>query len=373
MDKASENETVRFVDLGKQYAGIVDEVRQAIDGVLTRCDFVLGSEVSRFEERFAEFVDVKHAVGVGNGLDALRLALAALDIGPGDEVILPANTFIATALAVSAVGARPVLVDCDPHTYNIDVSQIESAITGQTRALLPVHLTGQAADMDAIIAIAERHNLAVVEDAAQAHGAKYRGRPCGSLGRAGCFSFYPGKNLGAYGDGGLLTTNDAALVTRIQQFRNYGQEVKYVHAEQGVNSRLDTMQAAVLNVKLTRLAEWNAARYSCAQQYRALLDGVGDLQFQQESDFSSHVYHLFIVETERRDELQQYLTEKSIQVGIHYPIPIHLQNAYKDLGYGAGSFPVAERLAKRILSLPMFPELESSRIERVADEIRDWF
>lgn len=373
MAKEPGSDTIRFVDLGKQFAGIADEIRRAIDQVLTRGDFVLGSEVSRFEECFAEFAGVDHAVGVASGLDALRLALAALDIGPGDEVILPANTFIATALAVSAVGARPVLVDCDPRTYNIDVSQIESAMTPQTRALLPVHLTGQSADMDTICAIADRHNLPVVEDAAQAHGAEYRGRRCGSLGRAGCFSFYPGKNLGAYGDGGLITTNDGALATRIRQLRNYGQDVKYVHAEQGVNSRLDTIQAAVLNVKLPRITEWNAARYSCAQQYRALLDGVGDLQFQLESEFSTHVYHLFMVETEHRDELQRHLGDKNIQTGIHYPIPIHLQDAYKDLGYRAGSFPAAERLAGRILSLPMFPELESSQIERVVDAIRNWF
>jgi len=364
---------VPFVDLAAQQASLQTEIGAAIQRVLAECNFVLGPQVEEFERNFARFVGCQHAVGVSSGLDALRLALIGMDIGLGDEVILPANTYIATALAVSAAGARPVLVDCDPQTYNIDVNLIEPAVTPRTKAIIPVHLTGQAADMDPILEVAGRHGLRVIEDAAQAHGTLYKGRSCGTVGSVGCFSFYPSKNLGAYGDGGMVTTNDPELATRMSWLRNYGQTAKYRHTEKGLNARLDTLQAAILSVKLRHLPQWSKARAAHAKVYRELLGGVGDLVFQQEAWYSTHVYHLFIVETEWRDALRKHLDEHEIQTSIHYPIPIHLQRAYKDLAYGEGDFPKAERLAKRVLSLPMFPELQWEQIERVAKETETFF
>ncbi len=365
--------SVPFVDLAAQQASIQTEIGAAIHRVLSECNFVLSPQVEEFERDFARFVGCQHAVGVSSGLDALRLALMAMDIGSGDEVILPANTYIATAFAVSAVGARPVLVDCDPQTYNIDANLIETTITPRTKAIVPVHLTGQAVDMDPILEIAGRHGLRVIEDAAQSHGTLYKGRSCGSVGSMGCFSFYPGKNLGAYGDGGLVTTDDPELAARVQRLRNYGQTAKYRHTEKGLNARLDTLQAAILSVKLCHLPRWNKARTVHAEGYKDLLTGVGDLVFQQEAWYSTHVYHLFMVETGWRDALRERLDAREIQTGIHYPIPIHLQRAYEDLGYREGDFPEAERLAKRMLSLPMFPELRSEQIERVAEEIKEFF
>jgi dTDP-4-amino-4,6-dideoxygalactose transaminase len=329
--------------------------------------------VRHFEEEFARFVASEHAVGVGSGLDALRLGLLALEVGPGDEVIVPANTYIATALAVSEVGGDVVLVDCDAATHNIDPQAVEAAVTARTKALLPVHFAGQAADMAPLLELADAHDLEVVEDAAQAHGTRYRDQPCGSIGKLACFSFYPGKNLGAYGDGGMVTTSDSAVVERIRRLRNYGERTKYEHVVKGVNSRLDALQAAFLSVKLRHLPAWNKARSSHADAYAAELDGVGDLVLQQRSDSSTHVYHLFVVETERRDALREHLTERGVQTGIHYPIPIHLQEAYADLGLPAGSFPVAERLARQTLSLPMYPELTSGQIGAVAGAIREFF
>ena len=360
---------IPFVDLAAQYAALRGEVDAAIGGVLSRCDFILGAAVQEFEEAFAGFVGARHAVGVGNGLDALRLAMMALDVGPGDEVILPANSYIATALAVSGVGARPVLVDCDAATYTIDPALIEAAITPRTRAIIPVHFTGQSADMDPILEIGRRRGLPIIEDAAQAHGTCYRGRACGSMGIMGCFSFYPGKNLGAYGDAGLVTTKDASLARRVRRLRDYGQSSKYRHDERGLNSRLDTLQAAVLNAKLPHLLAWNSARAAHAERYRQELGGVGDLTLQQCAPHSNHIYHLFMIETDRRDALQGHLRAAGIQTGIHYPKPIHLQKAYRDLGYAGRAFPRAERLARRTLSLPMFPELSDEQIERVATEI----
>lgn len=364
---------VPFVDLSIQHAALRDEINQAWSGTLDRSDFILGQAVDRFERDFAAFVGVKEAVGVATGLDALRLSLAALGVGPGDEVIVPANTFIATALAVSQAGARPVLVDCDPTNYNIAVDAIEAAISPRTKAILPVHLAGLPADMDGILKCAARHHLSVVEDACQAHGASYRGQMCGGIGATGCFSFYPGKNLGALGDGGMIVTNRPELADQFRQLRNYGQRAKYEHVVAGMNSRLDTLQAAVLQIKLRRLPEWNEARGRHAIRYRELLKGVGDLQFQSGDAESRHVYHLMIVQTEHRDSLRQYLAERGIQTGIHYPCPIHLQPAYAFLGYSAGAFPVSERLAQRCFSLPMFPELADWQIEWVAQSIREWF
>jgi len=366
-------ETIPFVDLVTQHASIEDEIDSAIQKVLSRANFILGSQVDEFEQDFASFIGTEYAIGVSSGLDALRLALMALDVGLGDEVILPANTYIATALAVSAVGARPVLVDCDPLTYNIDVNLIEPAITPRTKAIIPVHLTGQSADMDPILEISEEHGLYVVEDAAQAHGTLYKGRPCGSIGIAGCFSFYPGKNLGAYGDGGMVTTDNAELAERLRRLHNYGQQAKYQHVEKGLNARLDTLQAAVLTVKLRYLPQWNEARATHAEKYKEMLAGVGDLAFQQRAPYSTHVYHLFIIETEKRAALQEHLNAAGVSTTIHYPVPIHLQQAYTDLRHNKGDFPKAEQLADRILSLPMFPELHEDQISRVAEEIKAFF
>jgi dTDP-4-amino-4,6-dideoxygalactose transaminase len=366
-------ERVPFVDLAVQYESIQTEVNAAMQQVLEQSDFILGRAVHKFEQAFARFVEVEHAIGVSNGLDALRLALRVLDIGSGDEVILPANTYIATALAVSDVGARPVLVDCDPATYNLCAEAIEAVLTPRTRAIIPVHLTGQAADMDAVTKIANRHGVAVIEDAAQAQGTRHRERPCGSLGTLACFSFYPGKNLGAYGDAGLLTTHDARLAERLRQLRNYGQHVKYEHIEKGVNTRLDTLQAAILNVKLRYLPQWNLARARHAEKYRRLLCDIGDIRFQQCAPYSTHIYHLLIIETAHRDALQRHLTAAGIQTGIHYPKPIHLQPAYRDLGYRKGDFPHTERLAEQMLSQPMFPELREEQLKRVVTAIQGFF
>ena len=312
-------------------------------------------------------------MGVGSGLDALRLGLLALEIAPGDEVIVPVNSYVATALAVSEVGADLVLVDCDARTYNVDHAAVEAAVTPRTRAVIPVHFTGQSAEMKPLLELAARHGLEVVEDAAQAHGTRYDGRPCGSLGRLACFSFYPGKNLGAYGDGGIVTTNDSQLAERLRRLRNYGERRKYDHVVRGVNSRLDGLQAAFLSVKLPHLPAWNAARMRHAETYAAELEGVGDLVLQKRSPQSTHIYHLFIVETNHRDALRAHLLAAGIQTGIHYPIPIHLQEAYRELGLGAGSFPEAERLAENMLSLPMFPELTAEQIARVTGTIHDFF
>ena len=373
MNLAKAMDIVPFVDLAAQYHSIEKEVDAAIKKVLLQCNFILGTEVEEFEVAFARFVGAAHGIAVSSGLDALRLALQALGIREGDEVIVPANTFIASALAVSAVGAKPVLVDCDPNTYNIEPKLIEPALTRRTRAIMPVHLTGQAADMDAVLDVAKRHQLHVIEDAAQAHGALYKGRACGSLGTAGCFSFYPGKNLGAYGDGGMITTHDAELAAKLRRLRHYGQDAKYHHDEKGLNARLDTVQAAVLNVKLRNLRNWNETRAKHAHRYRQLLEGVGDIRFQQQATFSTHIYHLFIIETDRRNEMQKHLSAAGIHTNIHYPIPIHLQKAYKDLGHKEGDFPHAERAAKRMLSLPMFSELTNAQINRVADSIKEFF
>ena len=364
---------IPFLDLPAQHASLRPLLEEGFGDLITKCNFVLGESVGNFEAAFASFVGAKHGIGVANGLDALCLALRAVDVGPNDEVILPANTFIATALAVSQVGARPVLVDCSAHDYNIDVSLIERAITPRTKAIIPVHLTGLAADMDPIMALAERYGLKVIEDAAQAAGTTYKGRPCGSLGHVAAFSFYPGKNLGACGDAGGVTTNDDKIAAKVRRLRNYGQEAKYVHVDQGCNSRLDTLQAAILMIKLKHLAEWNKTRFQHAQAYRQRLNGVGDLKFQRESTYSSHIYHLYIIQTENRDALQKHLHAAGVDTIIHYPIPVHLQKVYSYLGYRSGAFPVAELLAQRILSLPMYPELTTTAIDRVAFAVASFY
>jgi dTDP-4-amino-4,6-dideoxygalactose transaminase len=358
---------VPFVDLKAQYQTIRDEVRAEVDNVFESTQFILGDAVEKFERDFAGYLGVKHVIGVGSGLDALRIALEAAGVGAGDEVIIPANTFIATALAVSATGAKPVLVDCREDTYQIDPALIEPAITPRTKVIMPVHLYGQAADIKAIVEIARNHRLEVIEDAAQAHGTRFMGQRCGTFGLAGCFSFYPGKNLGAYGDGGAVVTNDDDFAKRVHSLRNYGQKQKYVHVEKGTNSRLDTVQAAILNVKLRHLDDWNAARRAHAALYSDSLSE--DFIVPALDPRSEHIFHLYVVRTRNRDELQTHLNSRGIQTGIHYPIPIHLQEAYRDLGLGKGSFPVTEKLADEIISLPMFPELSQHQIEFVLEAL----
>lgn len=365
------NVHIPLVDLAAQYQTLQSEIRDAIDGVLTRCDFVLGEAVERFEAEFAVYCGAGQAVGVASGFSAVELALRAFDIGPGDEVITAANTYIATALGITSTGAAVVLVEMDPVTYNIDVNRIEDAITEHTRAIVPVHLYGQPADMDAVMEIAQRRNLIVVEDAAQAHGARYKGNRAGCLGHAAAFSFYPSKNLGAYGDGGIVVSNDPEVINRIRLLRNYGQSRKNYHVVQGANQRLDTIQAAVLRVKLPYLDQWNAARRECAARYNRLLAGTS-LRLPQVPDFAEPVWHLYIVQTENRDELKDYLATRGIFAGIHYPIPIHLQPAYQSLGYGRGAFPETERYADRTLSLPIYAELTVEQSEYVASTIKDF-
>lgn len=363
---------VPFFNMLAQTREMELELSTAMSEVLRRGDFILGQAVASFEKAFSAYLGTSYAIGVANGLDALRLSLQAFGVGRGDEVILPANTFIATAFAVSNVGATPVLVDCDD-TYNLDVHQLPAALSSRTRAVIPVHLTGQAADMAAVLAFARDHRLVVIEDACQSHGALYREQKCGSLGDVGCFSFYPAKNLGALGDGGLVATSDEKIAQRLCRLRNYGQEAKHQHVERGLNSRLDTLQAAVLEIKLRYLDAENARRREHAAEYRERLQGVGDLRFQSLLADTSHVYHLFVVETQHRDDLRHWLTQRGIETGMHYPTPIHLQPVYADLDKPVGSFPRAELLAKRCLSLPMFPHLDIPQIEYVIDSLRGFY
>ncbi|MDT5269250.1 MAG: hypothetical protein QOH49_1436 [Acidobacteriota bacterium] len=366
---------VPFVDLQAQYRSIKAEVDAAIQRVLDTSAFILGREVEAFERAFAEYVGARACVGVSNGTAAIQLALQACGVGAGDEVIVPANTFFATAEAVSTAGATPVFVDCDPLTYNIDPSKIEAAVNARTRAIIPVHLYGQPADLDAVFAVAERHDLIVIEDAAQAHGARYKGRRVGSLARAGCFSFYPGKNLGAYGEGGAVVTDDAEVARRLKMLRDHGSEQKYRHELVGYNFRLEGIQGAVLNVKLKYLDEWNAARRAHAARYRALLAplaGSGALVLPQEAEYAEHVYHLFVIQTGARDALQRYLSAAGVQTGIHYPVPVHLQPAYAAHGHREGDFPNAESQCTRVLSLPMFAELTEHQVDYVAHAVADF-
>ena len=356
---------VPFVDLQAQYLTISSEINEAISSVIQHSRFILGSEVAAFESEFADYIGVKYAVGVGSGLAALELALRAYGIGAGDEVITVANTFIATVLAIMATGARPVLVDVDPATYNMDPSALEAAITPRTRAVMPVHLYGQAADLDPICAISKKNNLLVIEDAAQAHGALYGGKRAGSFGHAAGFSFFPAKNLGAYGDGGVVVTNDKSVAEKIRQLHNYGQREKYYHDVEGTNSRLDTLQAAVLRAKLRHLEEWNAQRRKHAETYNEVLAPLHVVRPITRSG-GNHVYHLYVIQLENRDAVQASLKSAGVDTGIHYPVPVHRQKACAGLGYLPGDFPVTEALAERILSLPMFAELTGEQIQHVA-------
>lgn len=371
-DAATAQETqtmnVPFVDLKAQYLSLAGEVETALSAVVMRGDFVLGKEVARFEEEFAAYCEAAYAVGVDSGTSALELALRAFDIGAGDEVITAANTFIATALAISYTGARPVLLDVEPHTNTIDVQQLNAAINGRTKAIIPVHLYGHPADMDPILDIARRYDLVVIEDACQAHGARYKGKRVGSLGHAAAFSFYPAKNLGAYGDGGMVVTSDERLAQSVRLLRDYGQSEKYHHVLIGYNHRLDTLQAAVLSVKLKYLDEWNDARRRHAEHYGRLLDR-GQAIVPTEAEYAESVFHLYVVRIPERDGLRAFLHSKGIATGMHYPIPIHMQPAYRHLGYPEGSFPVTEAHARQHLSLPMYAELTPDSIEYVAQAI----
>jgi len=362
---------VPLLDLFAQYQCITAEIDQAISSVLHGGDFILGREVSLFEQEFASYCGARFAVGVDSGTSALELALRGFRVGPGDEVITVANSYIASVLAISHTGATPVLVDADPKTCTISIAAVENAISPRTRAIIPVHLYGQPADMDPILQIARKHGLFVVEDACQAHGAIYKGRRVGSIGDAAAFSFYPGKNLGAYGDAGAVVTNDEGHARTIQQLRNYGQIEKYKHQIKGYNRRLDTLQAAVLRVKLAHLDTWNAARRRHAACYTAFLADAGVLT-PHEASYGSSVWHLYVIHTPRRDELKVCLSERGVTAGIHYPVPIHLQPAYADLEYKRGDFPVAERSAQQCLSLPIYAELSESIIHYVADEVREF-
>lgn len=361
---------VPFLDLKAQYRSIKDEIAAAIQPVLENCDFVGGAAVEEFERNFAMFCQTAHAVGVSNGADALYLALRALEIGPGDEVITVPNTFIATASAITRTGATVRFVDVDPATLEMDAGKLEAAITHRTRALMPVHLYGQMPDMDAILAIAAQHQIPVIEDAAQAHGATFRGRVAGSMGVAACFSFYPGKNLGAYGDGGAVVTNEAELANRLRRLRDQGRDTKYEHLMIGYNHRLDTLQAAVLEVKLRHLPQWNARRREIAALYRQFLQDCPAVRPLAVAPGQEAVYHLFIVQVEQRERLQEKLKQQGIATGIHYPIPLHLQPAYAHLGLRRGAFPVSEAAAERVLSLPMYAEMSNAMVEHVAVALR---
>jgi len=360
---------VPFVDLRAQFAALRDEIAPRVQRVMEDASFILGPDVGRFEENFARYVGARHCVGVESGTAALQLALQALGIGPGDQVIVPANTYIASAIAVSAIGAEPVLVECDEN-YLIDASRLESALTPRTKAVMPVHLYGQIAPMEPISSFARRHGLRVIEDACQAHGAREGGKAAGSFGDVGCFSFYPGKNLGAYGDAGAIATNDAELAEKLMLLRDFGQRKKYEHLVKAGNCRLDSIQAAVLDVKLRHLDGWNDARRRNARRYDRKLSEIGVAPPPRLTD-EGHVYHLYVIEVDNRAHAQSVLSERGIATGIHYPVPIHLQPAYADLGLGRGAFPRTERAAERILSLPMFPELTEEQIDLVVGAIDD--
>ncbi|GAB4549204.1 MAG: DegT/DnrJ/EryC1/StrS family aminotransferase [Anaerolineae bacterium] len=360
---------IPFVDLKAQYHSIKGEIDAAVMGVLESSQFVLGKEVAAFEEEFASYCQARHGIAVNSGTSALRLALLAAGVGPGDEVITVPFTFVATVAAIGYTGARPVFVDVEPQSYTMDVNQLEDAITERTRAILPVHLYGQPADMDPILAIARRHELIVIEDAAQAHGAEYKGRRVGGLGDLGCFSFYPGKNLGAYGEGGIVVTNNADYARTIAMLRDWGAERKYHHQLKGYNYRMDGIQGAILRVKLRHLEAWTEARRAHAALYDRLL-AEADLGPPAVMPYSRHVYHVYAARVPQRDAVQQAMQAEAIQTGIHYPIPVHLQEAYADLGYQPGDFPCSEMVASEVLSLPMYAELSDENIEIVTAALR---
>ncbi len=362
---------VPFLDLKAQHAPLRVEFDQAIAEVIDRGAFAGGPFVSDFEREFATFCGCEHAIGVGSGTEALWLVLLALGIGPGDEVITVPNSFMATAEAITYTGATPVFVDVDERTYTMDPTQLSGAITPRTKAVIPVHLFGQPADMDPILQFAQEHDLFVIEDAAQAHGAQYRERAAGSLGIAGCFSFYPGKNLGAFGEAGMIVTNDSELQEKLRILRDHGQTRKYHHALVGWNCRMDGIQAAILRVKLRHLQHGNTLRREWADHYSRALTEIAEIATPLEADYAYHVYHIYAVRVRERDQVMRLLAAREIECGIHYPVPIHLQDAYRGLGYPRQSFPVAERIAQEFISLPMFPELSIEQVKFVTNCVRE--
>jgi dTDP-4-amino-4,6-dideoxygalactose transaminase len=365
----SSPQAIPLVDLKAQHAEIAEEVSSGFAKVIGETSFILGPAVREFEEAFARYCGTTHCIGVANGTDAIELIVRALGIGPGDEVIVPANTFIASALGVVRAGARPVLVDCDAFQL-LDPGKIEAAATPRTRAILPVHLFGQMANMEAILEVAAGKNLPVIEDGAQSQGAKHHDRPSGSFGVAAATSFYPGKNIGAYGDGGAVATSSDEIASHLRKLRNWGSEQKYHHPEIGFNSRLDTLQAVVLSAKLKRLDAWNEARRQAAARYDDLLAGIEGVERPLTLPGNEHVWHLYVVRVQNRDEVLKKLNAEGIGAGIHYPVPLHLHGALSYLGYREGDFPEAERAAAEILSLPMYPHLAAEQQERVADALR---
>jgi dTDP-4-amino-4,6-dideoxygalactose transaminase len=365
-------EPVPQLDLAAQYASVGGEIRTAVERMMASQQFVLGREGAALEEEIAKLCGVAHGVGLASGTDALILALRVCGVGPGDEVLLPTFTFVATASAVSALGAKPIFADIRPETYNMDPAELERRITPRTRAIVAVHLYGLPADMDAILEFAKTRKLPVIEDNAQAIGASYRGRKTGSLGDAGCLSFYPTKNLGAYGDAGMVVSNSAQVAERIRTLRNHGQTGKYVSSEAGWNSRLDEMQAAILRVKLRHLSNWQNARRSNAAEYTRLLQQIPGVMPPAEPEGYEHVYNQYTIRVERRDELQRYLAERKIGSTVYYPHPLHLQPLYTSLGHKAGDFPHAERAAQEVLSLPMYAELRKEQIAQVIESLNNF-
>ncbi|HSA31000.1 MAG TPA: DegT/DnrJ/EryC1/StrS family aminotransferase [Candidatus Omnitrophota bacterium] len=361
---------VPFVDLSLQYQEIQKEVFDGIQNVCQRGAFILGQEEKDFEAEFAKYCHSQYGVGLNSGTDALYLALSALDIGPGDEVVLPTHTFIATALCVSYTGATPVFADSEDGTFNIDPRSFEKAITKKTKAVLPVHIYGQPADMAEIVAIAHTHGITVIEDAAQAHGAVYKNERVGALGDIACFSFYPTKNLGAFGDGGMVITKRQDIYEKVMMLRDYGRKGRYEHIVKGYNTRLDTVQAVALSAKLKRLDQWNRMRQQVAAWYQDELAGVSGVRLPKVGEDRSHVYHLYVVRVAGRDRVLERLNEEGVGSLIHYPIPVHLQPAYQDAGYKKGDFPVAEQIASEIISLPMFPHMSREQVKGVADVLK---
>lgn len=361
---------IPIFELNRQYKEIEEEINAAIQGVLNSGWYILGKQVGTFEKEFALYCTSAYGVAVGNGTEALQLSLIALGVRPGDEVITVPNTAMFTVSAISAVGAKPVFVDIEPIAYTMDPQKIEQVITEKTKVVIPVHLYGQCADMDPILEISRKHNLKVIEDACQAHGAEYKGKKAGSMGDTGCFSFYPSKNLGAYGDGGMVVTNNENIAENLRMLRHGGQKERYYHQIKGFNSRLDEIQAAILKVKLRYLDKWTNLRRDKAQLYNKLINNKTIIK-PSEVDYNKHVYHLYVIRTENRDKIQYSLKQNNIETHIHYPIPIHMQKAYKDLNISKGSYPVSEEYAGEILSLPMFPELTEDEIRIIADVVNN--
>lgn len=364
---------VNFVDLKIQYQSIKKEVDAAIQDVLDNTAFIMGERLKNFENNFAKAHQARYCLGTSSGTDSLHLALWTLGIGRGDEVLVPVNTFFATAEAVSLTGAKPVFVDNNPESYNIDVNKIEEKLTSKTKAIIPVHLYGQSADLDPILEIAQHYKLHVVEDCAQAHLETYKGKPVGTFGDIGCFSFYAGKNLAAYGEGGAVITNDEKLFNKMAKIRDHGSSKKYHHEFIGHNYRLEAIQAVILNVKLKYLESWNEMRRQNAKLYENYLANCEEVKLPKKMSYAKHVYHLFVIRAKYRDGLQRFLTENNIYTGLHYPIPIHLQKAYNFLGYKTGDFPIAEKYANEIISLPMYPELKEEEIKYVCEKIKEFY